>query len=418
MAHRLTRIGAAALLTLASAGCGNETTGPGTSGGSGAFAFRPPQPIAVPYTNNSLRQVAGGDVNGDGRLDLVFNEQLTGQALTRVHLALGQMDGSFQLQPPVEHHLLLFGEGHRLLMLDTNGDGRDELVWNHLGFSNIVTLAFYIGDGAWAWRDPQFHSNNGWGTYTAAVGDANGDGREDIIWSSRSTASLRHYFGFAGPTGFAMITNWVDRAGNYSGYQPSRMGRFNGDAYDDVVVNALGELFNNTYVGTFTPAGTVTGALTWVLHERVDDHWTSAQFLIGDIDGRDGDDLIWVKATGSDATVFRSINGGAASFTAHDGVEVPGTGPATAYVGDFNDDDRSDLLLLHRSSGIHRLTVGLGATDGSFNFASGTQEHPDPVGFGSGSDLVLIGDVNGDDRDDVVWVDVTNGMHVMVALAR
>lgn len=389
----------------------------------GTFEFQSEQTLAVPFSAGTRRQVVHADVDGDGRMDLVFNERRSTPSLNRVHVARGLSDGAFQLLPPTENpNTPTEGwESFELFTPDIDGDGRADLAWNSLGTDNVVYTGASGINGSFQWRQRQVHSNRGWTTYTAEIADLNGDGRDDFVWSARSTASVRTYFGLAQSDGtFSMIANFVDRAGNYSGYSPGRVGQFTGDRYHDVVFNALGSNFNNTYVGAFTPTSATRGALAWTLYQRPGTGWTNNQFLIGDIDGRNGDDLLWVSAGGSNSFIWRSLNSGNATFSARPGGQTAAiNGRAIGYVGDFNDDGRSDVLLNVRTANSNELLVGFGGATGDFTFPAGVQRHPKTPSVGWGPfDQVFIGDVNGDGKDDAVWTSPSSDARIYVALAK
>lgn len=385
----------------------------------GTFEFRAAQSLAVPFTATQ-RQVVKADVDGDTRMDLVFNER--GNSLNRVHVALGQADGSFQLLPPAEYpEAPVEGwQSYELFALDFNGDGRDDLAWNHLATDNVVYAVASSGGGAWQWGARQVHVSHGWHQYTVATGDMNGDGLDDIVWSLRTVGPVYNYFGFAQPDGtFSMIVNFVAKDGGYSNHRPPLIGHFNSDPYADVVLNAVGPARNDTYVGRFTPTSATAGFLTWTLHQRSGTTFANTQFLVSDIDGQNGDDLIWVDGTTRPAEISRSLNSGNATFAAREPTQGWQIDPSTAYVGDFNDDGRIDILLNHLASDANDVVVGFGSANGDFSFPAGLQKHPATPGVGWGPfDQVFIGDVNGDGKDDVVWTSPSRATQVFVALAK
>lgn len=77
-----------------------------------------------------------GDVNGDGRADLVWNRR-TPSGENRVWVTLGRANGRFDRAPaPLLHPAGPRWDAAVFLVADTDGDGRDELVWNIPGAVN------------------------------------------------------------------------------------------------------------------------------------------------------------------------------------------------------------------------------------------------------------------------------------------
>lgn len=391
----------------------------------GTFDYQPEVQLSIQF-EASQRQTVAADVNDDGHMDLVFNERRSAPSLNRVHVALGQQGGGFTLATPADNpNAPAEGwENYRMLVADIDGDGRDDLVWNHTNQLNVVYSGMSDGNGGFTWRDRQVHASGGWGPYTVTTGDMNGDGKTDLVWSNRFSSSiLRTYIGFALPdSSFSMITNYIDRAGNYSGYAPMVVGRFNQDPYADVLVSAISSTYNNTYIGRFTPTSPTanTGSLAWALHSR-GGGWGNYRLLAGDIDGVNAMDLIWLRVDADRTVLHRAFNNGSGAFSnapTYNSAALGGTG-TLPYLGDFNDDGKIDMLLNRRTETTNDLIVGYGTASGDFSFPAGPQTHPQlpTVGWGP-FDQVFTGDVDGDGKEDVVWTTTSSDVRIFVALAQ
>ena len=68
---------------------------------------------------------------------------------------------------------------------DMDGDGNDDLVWSARGSANVTYIALSDGTGGFTFGDRQVHPAGGWGAYRLFVGDVNGDDKVDFVASRR-----------------------------------------------------------------------------------------------------------------------------------------------------------------------------------------------------------------------------------------
>ena len=178
-----------------------------------------------------------GDVNGDGRDDIVAFGGDT-------YVALAKADGTFNTGI-----LGLAGLGDNngwnsqdkwpRLLADVNGDGKDDIV----AFSDYTYVALARGDGTFA--APQLAyaglgTVNGWNslnTWQRAVGDVNGDGRADVL--AFGTGCVYVIEGQSDGT-FSPYYDAIYQFGPAQGWssqnlQPRIVADVNGDGMDDIV---------------------------------------------------------------------------------------------------------------------------------------------------------------------------------------
>ena len=134
------------------------------------------------------RIVATGDLNGDGRPDLVW------QHITGGWLGVWFMNGNSVIYDALlEPNQILSNDWRIVATADMNGDGKADLIWQH---STGGWLAVWYMNGATATSDslltPAQISGNDW--KIVGAGDFNGDGKPDLVWQHTSRGWLAVWF--------------------------------------------------------------------------------------------------------------------------------------------------------------------------------------------------------------------------------
>ena len=155
---------------------GNEATqSPGSLriflGGNGTLTAQ--TAISVGTTPSDPAFVAAGDVNGDGRLDLVVASEDFNFGFF-VQVFLGKGDGTFQPLTPVRTD---FGPTS-IVIHDFSGDGRPDLVVTHCCGATDMTYLTGNGDGTF---QTETHFTAGQSPFATALGELNGDGVQDLV---------------------------------------------------------------------------------------------------------------------------------------------------------------------------------------------------------------------------------------------
>jgi len=161
-------------------GAGN-TSYCGRSNGNGTWTF------AGPFSNTGVASWTGfvplvGDVDGDLHADVIWADTATAQS----RVAVGRSTGSALTFPAVQQGQYSAGVPLRALAGDVNGDGKADLVWNTTGSVNRVYVALGKADATFAFSPlDQLHPATGvpWEQFALFVVDVNGDGRADAVWN-------------------------------------------------------------------------------------------------------------------------------------------------------------------------------------------------------------------------------------------
>jgi len=155
-------------LDIATANYGSGTAGLLLGLATGGFG-----PVTTYLTSSISRAVALGDVNGDSRLDLVA----ANYGLSSAGIFLGLASGGFG--PASTYSTGPNSEPDGMVLGDVNGDGRLDIVTaNTLTFAAGVLLGQAGGSFAPA---ASYSLGAGSAPIAVALGDVNGDGRRDIV---------------------------------------------------------------------------------------------------------------------------------------------------------------------------------------------------------------------------------------------
>jgi hypothetical protein len=203
--------------------------------GDGTFAA----PTEIPVLSSNPRSVTLGDLNGDGRLDLVVTYQNSSTA----SVLLGQGGGTFG--PRTDYAVASTArEPGAVAVGDVNGDGHLDLAvaCDH---ANSVSVLLGQGDGTFGARTDY---PVGLVPTSVALGDLDGDGHLDIIATNTEGNSVSVLLG-QGNGSFAPRTDYVVGDGPLT----VALGDLNGDGFLDFVTA-------NTRAGTVSPRLNLRGS--------------------------------------------------------------------------------------------------------------------------------------------------------------
>jgi hypothetical protein len=381
--------------------CQSSNTCPGTvtvllGNGDGTFQVPPPYPSGG-YDADS---VAVGDLNRDGKLDLVVANLCQGSCGQKnngvVSVLLGKGDGTFQ--PAVEYPSGGFGSSS-VAIGDFNGDGNaDVVVANQCSASDCKSggsVSVLLGNGNGKLQPAKISSSGGYTTLSVAVADFNDDGNLDVAIANQcqdtscQNGSVSVLLGngngtFQTPLSFssaAYKTNFVV------------VGDFNGDGHVDLAAasqcqdsscqnGGVSVLLGNGN-GTFQPAQSYTSG-----------GFQADSLAVADLNADGKDDLVVSNLCQStyncsNGAVTPLIGRGDGTFFVRHTYSSGGQNAYSVATGDFNGDGNADVVVTNSDG----TCVLLGNGDGTLQT---------PVHYFPGGTFISTGDLNGDHKPDAV----------------
>ncbi len=290
--------------------------------------------------------------------------------------------------------------GEQCAVGDFDGDGKDDVAVFYRdtrtgGEQGDVMVARSLGD--------RFDTPQKWtesfctGTQVCKVGDVDGDNKDDLIAFNPATTGQVQVALSTG-SGFAATSTWHSYF--CLGQEICDVGDFNGDNRDDIVLFKrsayTGDAVGDVVVALSNGAAFVAPATPlWHPFFCINDELCG----VGDFDGDNDDDII-AFAKGSTGTVYVALSSRSNFGAGATWQNFFCVGAETCAVGDFTGDNRDDILTF--------LGGGYGGTTEGDVYVATSKGN----GFGDGwlwngyfclaGEVCMAGDFNGDKRHDVV----------------
>ncbi|MBZ5656961.1 MAG: VCBS repeat-containing protein [Acidobacteriia bacterium] len=351
--------------------------------GNGDGTFQPGNVIFLPTGSPAAEYIAVGDVNQDGRQDVLIRTA-SGPSLVLVYLGDGR--GGFSLAGTYVTGNSGYGNLHGMTLADLRGIGKLDIVATNRD-DNTISVLLGNGDGTFQSQVSFSVGPANTAPLDVAVGDFNKDGHLDAVTVDASngiSVLLGNGNGsFQAPTFYT---------GGYS-VSGVAVADLNRDGNLDIVISSwLGAtVFLGTGGGAFAPG--VSYGVPF-----------GNSIAIGDLNGDKKLDL--VIADQYDSAVYALLGKG-------DGTFQPPVGYMTDWnsqslvLADFNDDSKLDFAVGNTGGALG--TIALGNGDGTFRASTS-------YSFTADANITIASaDLNGDGNQDVVMAgNAPNTLSVMM----
>jgi hypothetical protein len=291
----------------------------------------------------------------------------------------------------------LDGEARSLAVGDLNGDGKNDIAVALPGKG--IKLFYNNGNGskfdAYLLETPE--------TLKVRLADLDNNGQLDIVCIGWGTNKADIFMqnpqgsngqGFSGSGPFSKTTIAV----NHDGYDDLAIGDLNGDGLKDIVVMSGQGMAGGVNIMLQTATGFAAP-----IHQQIN---SSQGVAIGDID-RDGSNEIVVSSGGNVPDSMINVikvysDGGIWAYT------MPSSHiPAAIRVADVNGDNRNDVIVLHDGWG--SVGVYLQKQDGTLK----EEQLYGAYAYQYNPDAMAIGDANNDGKIDIVTLDNNYGIGLL-----
>ena len=407
---------------------------------SAATSFAAPLPGSTTPSNTPILALITADLRGIGKKDIVCSNGL---------VLLGKGDGTFtSLATPAFPFVRSPASGvpPGVASGDLNNDGKVDLV-----VGNGATIYAWLGKGDGTFTAGNAYTSIGNSGYVT-VTDLDGDGNADIYTGLANGGFYSGDFSNAAAA-YVLMGNGDGTfqgapalsSGAYSG---NNLADLNGDGVPDLISNTVSSSGGTSAAftvalgndkGTFTPVSTISAPDTFTINGYKFTGVSKAganSYAVADVNGDDKADLVFVDngltAINSGSSIpitypypvyFVALGNGDGTFQAPVPHAFPQIAPAPGFdntltatglqIGDFNRDSHADLIFTYNDiaggTGVKPYLQGLvvltGAGNGTFSttpILTSTYSSTTAPTTALVPQIVTVADLNGDNNPDLI----------------
>ncbi len=356
-------------------------------------------------TGTNPSSVAIGDLDGDGKADLVVANYLSNTVSVYRNTSTSGSVGSGSFATKVDFTTGLYS---RFVAIgDLDGDGKADLLVANSNSNSVSVLRNTSASGSIDAGSFASKVDFATGTYpySVAIGDLDGDGKADLAVANLNSNSVS-VFRNTSSSGSIEVGSFASKVDFTTGSSPNSVaiGDLDGDGKADLAVANGGSNTVSVFRNTSSSGSIEAGSFA----TKVD--FTTGSYpryvAIGDLDGDGEADLVVTNYSSNSVSVFRNTSTSGSIVNGSFATKVDfttGTHPSSVAIGDLDGDGKADLAVTNYNSNsvsVFRNTSSSGSIDAG-SFAS-------KVGFTTGStpNSVAIGDLDGDGKADLAVTNV------------
>jgi hypothetical protein len=319
-----------------------------------ASSFSAPIVLSIPGAANNLFGLALGDLNGDGRLDIL----VTGHNLNQISIFQnisspgGLTAGSFASRVSIP----VSGSPDAVAAADIDGDGKVDIITANRG-ANTISILRNVGTGGTIAPSSLLVSfASGPSPFGLGVVDLDGDGQLDLATvnqrgASRSVSIFRNI----STAGNCSLAPSVDLP-NSCGAEAMALGDLDGDGKQDIVIGCYNGQVLSVYRNTSTAGNLNTNSFASIVQFNGGSHIHS--IAIADLNGDSKPDVTLVSEAPSQLSIFQNTSA-PGSFTISSLAPridfSTGDNPVGISIDDLDGDSRPDLVF----GNFYSATIGL-----------------------------------------------------------
>jgi hypothetical protein len=304
-------------------------------------SFATPLELALPGTSHE--EAATGDLDGDGKLDFVVTNTFGNNSISAFRNTTTGSTVSFA----AKIDLAVVGSPYGVAIGDVDGDGKPDIVAvNSTTGANVVSVLRNISTPGNLSFASKVDLPGGVGPFSISITDLDADGKAEIIvtgqYASSSHLSVLKNNSTIGNISFQTPLELANLSAPFN----VAVGDLNGDSKPDIVAAVAGANAVLVKRNTSTP-----GVLGF---SGTTDYFSTGTYprgvAIADIDGDGRPDVVAANNQGNTVSVLQNAStSGSISFAGHIDYAV-GAYPSIVTCGDLDGDGRADIIAANTSA--------------------------------------------------------------------